>query len=342
MIRQLGSRGRLYSRCFASSAILRGGRTAPYRRLNVQDDLRYNLLPQALSRHLGILSVAPQLPASKIFLLRSTFSTTPRTNAISFRDLKSGDKQRDSPRPKTTNDPPETDAAEEVFQQSQRENRAESSQNERKQSEGSGEDTFGGNDRKRGPNQEGGKEQKQKERQKREEPPPPPPHGNKTPWQVFTETLKTEFQANQEWKESTKALSSSAHQFTENESIKRARAAYSAASGAATSSTATALKGTGKVLGQTAAWTWDSPVVKGVRTGVNATGRGLEAATRPVRETNVYKSVKDVIDDGSSSRYGGWVEKEERQKQRELRELNEFAQSGKPGRRAEKVEEDPK
>jgi len=255
--------------------------------------------------------------------------------------LKSGDKPRDPPRPKTTNDPPEKTAAEEAFQQSQRESRAESSRNERKQSEGPEEDTFGGSDKKSDSNP-GGEEQKQKQKQKKEEPPPPPPHGNKTPWQVFTETLKTEFQANQEWKESTKALSSSAHQFTENESIKRARAAYSAASGAATSSTATALKGTGKVLGQTAAWTWDSPVVKGVRTGVNATGRGLEAATRPVRETKVYKSVKDVIDDGSSSRYGGWVEKEERRKQRELRELNEFAQSGKPGRRAEKVEEDPK
>jgi import inner membrane translocase subunit TIM44 len=60
--------------------------------------------------------------------------------------------------------------------------------------------------------------------------------------------------------------------------------------------------------------------VKGVRKGVNATGEGLEKATRPVRETEAYKSVKDAIDDGSSSRYGGWVEKEERRKQRQRRE----------------------
>jgi import inner membrane translocase subunit TIM44 len=83
-------------------------------------------------------------------------------------------------------------------------------------------------------------------------------------------------------------------------------------------------------------------VVKGVRATVNATGRGIEKATRPVRETTVYKTavggVKDVIDDGSSSRYGGWVEKEERRKAREVREAKE----GRMGKRVEKMEEDPK
>lgn len=85
--------------------------------------------------------------------------------------------------------------------------------------------------------------------------------------------------------------------------------------------------------------------MKGVRTGVNLTGKGIEKATRPVRETQVYKTamggVKDVIDDGSSSRYGGWLEKEERRKQRELRELKEAAGTGGRGRRVEKMEEDP-
>ena len=151
---------------------------------------------------------------------------------------------------------------------------------------------------------EGGRQQRRKE-----EAPPPPPHGNKSPFQVFTETLRTEFQASKEWNESTKQLASSAHQFTENESVKRARAAYTAASGAATTGTATALKGAGKAVGQGAAWTWDSTPVKVVRSGVSATGRGIEAATRPVRETKVYKTavggVKNVIDDGSSLKYGG-------------------------------------
>ncbi|KAI4223700.1 MAG: hypothetical protein L6R36_005225 [Xanthoria steineri] len=190
-----------------------------------------------------------------------------------------------------------------------------------------------------------GDRREQKEKEKQEDAPPPPPHGNKSPWQVFTETLQSEFKASKEWNESTKAIASSAHQFTENESVKRARAAYSAASGAATSTTTSALKSTGKVIGQSAAWTWDTPVVKGVRTGVNLTGKGIEKATRPVRETQVYKTavggVRDVIDDGSSSRYGGWLEKEERRKQRELRELKEAAGTGRRGKRVEKMEEDP-
>ena len=183
---------------------------------------------------------------------------------------------------------------------------------------------------------------KEEEKEKKSEPPPPPPHGDKTPWQVFTETLRTEFKASKEWNESTKALASSAHQFTENESVKRARAAYSAASGTAASTTSSALKGTGKVIGKTAAWTWETPVVKGVRAGVNATGKGIDKVTKPVRETAAFKSVKEVIDDGSSSRYGGWTEKEERRKKRELRELRESQTSGRPGRRIEKIEEDPK
>ncbi len=61
-----------------------------------------------------------------------------------------------------------------------------------------------------------------------------------------------------------------------------------------------------------------------------------------MRETQIYKTavggVKDVVDDGSSSRYGGWVEKEERRKQRELRELKEATRPSRHGRRAEKVE----
>lgn len=168
--------------------------------------------------------------------------------------------------------------------------------------------------------------------------PPPPPHGDKSPWQVFRETLQSEFKASKEWEESTKALASSAHEFRENENIKKARAAYEAASGAASSRTSTVFKTTGKAIGTGAAWTWNTPVVKGLRKGVNATGSGIEKATRPVRETEAYKNVKDAIDDGSSSRYGGWIEKEERRKQRQLREQME----AKAGRKAEPMVEDPK
>lgn len=172
-----------------------------------------------------------------------------------------------------------------------------------------------------------------KEEGKKENAPPPPPHGDKSPWQVFTETLQSEFKESKEWNEGRKALASSAHQFTENENIKRARAAYETASGAASTRTSSAVKNTGQAIGKGAAWTWNTPVVKGVRKGVSATGSGIGKATKPVRDTDAYKSavggVKNAIDDGSSSRYGGWVEKEERRRQRKLREEME-AKSGRP------------
>jgi import inner membrane translocase subunit TIM44 len=279
---------------------------------------------------------------SRKFISRA-FSTTPRPYAISFRDLKSDEKGKAPPRPeadkaskKDTSSAEEEDPAEKAYREAQRESQANFKRQKEEQKKE--ESSAGG---KEGADGEG-----EQQKRRKDEPPPPPPHGNKSPWQVFTDTLKTEFKASKEWNESTKQLASSAHQFTENESVKRARAAYTAASGAATSGTATALKGAGKAVGQGAAWTWDSTPVKVVRSGVSATGRGIEAATRPVRETKVYKTavggVKNVIDDGSSSKYGGWVEKEERRRQRELREMNEAAASGIPGRRMEKMEEDPK
>lgn len=179
--------------------------------------------------------------------------------------------------------------------------------------------------------------------EKKEDAPPPPPHGDKSPWQVFRDTLQSEFKASKEWNESTKALASSAHQFSENENVKRARSAYEAASGAASTRTSTALKGTGRVIGKSASWTWNTPVVKGLRKGVNVTATGLDKATRPVRETEAYKTavggVKQAIDDGSSSRYGGWTEKEERRRQRQQREEME-AKSGR--RKSGPTVEDPK
>jgi mitochondrial import inner membrane translocase subunit TIM44 len=185
----------------------------------------------------------------------------------------------------------------------------------------------------------GEKGDKSKDDKKERDQPAPPPHGDKSPWQVFTETLRSEFKASKEWNESTKQLASSAHQFSESDSVRRARAAYDATAGAATSKTAAAVKSTGKVLGHGAAWTWDTKMVQGIRGGVNATGRGIEKVTRPVRETEAFQNIKDAVDDGSSSRYGGWVEKEERRKRRLEREMKDVKSGRIP---AEKMEEDPK
>jgi import inner membrane translocase subunit TIM44 len=167
---------------------------------------------------------------------------------------------------------------------------------------------------------EGDEKAEGKEKEKKEDLPPPPPHGDKTPWQVFLETMDTELKQSKEWNESTKALASSANDFVESERVRKARQAYEATSGAVSSTAAKAVKSTAGVIGKGATWTWDTPVMKGVRKGANKTGEALDKATKPIRETEAYRNVKDVIDDGSSSRYGGWVDKEERKRRRELRE----------------------
>lgn len=179
-----------------------------------------------------------------------------------------------------------------------------------------------------------------KKKEQKEEAAPPPPHGDKSPWQVFTETLQSEFKQSKEWNESTKALGAGVNQFTESESVKRARQAYEASSSAVTGTTSRVLKTTAGAVGKGAAWTWDTSVVKGVRKTANVTGSIIEKSTRPLRETEAYKNVKEVIDDGSSSKYGGWVEKEERRKARELRELKE--NGGRPLKSSAPAVEDPK
>lgn len=175
-----------------------------------------------------------------------------------------------------------------------------------------------------------------KKDEKKEDLPPPPPHGDKTPWQVFMETMSTEFKASKEWNDSTKQLAQGASDFVESERVRRAREAYEKTTSTVSSTAGAVLKNTAGAVGKGAAWTWDSTVVKGVRKVANATGEALDKTTKPIRDTEAFKSVKSVIDDGSSSRYGGWVDKEERKKARELREQREGI------KREVVAEEDPK
>lgn len=170
-------------------------------------------------------------------------------------------------------------------------------------------------------------------KEKKEDLPPPPPHGDKTPWQVFRETMNTEFEKSKDWNESTKQIGAAAHQFSESESVRRAREAYEKSTGAVSSAATGAIKTTAGAIGKGAAWTWDTSAVKVVRKAANVTGDAVDKATKPIRDTEAYKNVKNVIDDGSSSRYGGWVEKEERRKKRE-----ETAQRGGS---SEVLQEDP-
>ncbi|KAI9834646.1 MAG: hypothetical protein M1826_000048 [Phylliscum demangeonii] len=300
------------------------GRAAPYRRISPQPRSSMRALTTlsdlpARSWRPGISRATPLLLRVRLVAARQ-FHSPGRL----FREPHTDQEVKDPPREEE-----KAAEADDARSQSQRQHSGESSSEE----ESAGKEN-------------GGKEDEATSEKDDAPPPPPPPHGNKTPWQVFTETLRSEFEASKEWTESTKALASSANQFTQNESVKRARAAYTAASDVATSTTSSALRGTGKALGKGAAWTWETPVVRGVRAGVNATGKAIEKGTRPVRETDAYKKavggVKDVIDDGSSSRYGGWIEKEERRKKRELREFGSARGSAREGGKAEPIEENPK
>ncbi|ETN46229.1 uncharacterized protein HMPREF1541_00413 [Cyphellophora europaea CBS 101466] len=166
------------------------------------------------------------------------------------------------------------------------------------------------------PNGEKSEEGKQEGKEGKKDQAPPPPHGDKSPWQVFTQTLRSEFKASQEWQDSTKQLAGEVKAFNESESVRRAREASEAVTGGASK----VIKGTGRALGQGASWTWNTSAVQGVRAGVNAAGRGIEKASRPIRDTQAFKDLSDAIDDGSSARYGGWTEKEERRRLREQRE----------------------
>lgn len=178
---------------------------------------------------------------------------------------------------------------------------------------------------------EGEGESKEEPKKDNKDAPPPPPHGDKTPFQVFMETWKTEIKASKEWNESTKQLAGEVQEFRDSEGLKKASAAYDATVGrAGRGATAAA-----KAVGHGAAWTWETPVVQGIRKGVNATGRGIEHVTRPVRESQTFKDVSDAIDDGSSARYGGFIEKEERRQRRLAREAKDGIN------RLEKMEEDP-
>ena len=171
---------------------------------------------------------------------------------------------------------------------------------------------------------------KEEDKDKKKDDAAPPPHGDRTPWQVFTETLRTEFKASKEWNESTKQLSGRVQTFNESEGVRRAREASEAATSGATK----VMKGTGKALGSTAAGVWNTSAVQGLRAGVNATGRGIEKVTRPVRETKAFKDISDAMDEGSN---GGWTEKEERHRRRKAREMKDGTSMP-----VEKMEEDPK
>lgn len=304
---------------FASVVRPSYGRAAVYRRLLLQAQTA-NLHSFTTNSSASITSLGPAPLRSRFLPDEIRTSLGPATSARSFHN---GGRLRQEKEAKPASESTKEETAE---------------KDSEKKASGEGESEAGSAGEKGKEESEGEGEGKKEEK---EAPPPPPPHGDKSPWQVFTETLSSEFKASKEWNESTKALQGEIQTFTESESVRKARQAYEATTGKVSSTAGTVLKSTAGAVGKGAAWTWETPVVKAARTTVNATANVIDKATQPIRETEAYKNVKNVIDDGSSSRYGGWVEKEERRKARELRELEEAKKAGLHGTRVEVAKEDP-
>ncbi|RSL68387.1 hypothetical protein CEP54_002803 [Fusarium duplospermum] len=313
-----------------ASAQLSAGTCPAYRRLASQ--LSQNAARDGARSQGPMLSGAVRSPLRSSFLpseLRLSPTYTVQTRLF---HLSSRLSQKDKPKTeKSASGAAATDAKEKKPTEAESENKFETKPEE-EQSKKTEEGEKGENGEDAGKE---GKEGKEEGKEKKEDIPPPPPHGDKTPWQVFMETMNTEFQKSQEWNESTKQIGAAANQFAESEGVRRAREAYEKSTGAVSSTVSKGAKVTASAIGKGATWTWDTSVMKGVRKAANVTGDAMDKATQPIRNTEAYKDVKNVIDDGSSSRYGGWVEKEERRKRREAMDKKRGFKAG------EVMEEDP-
>lgn len=133
------------------------------------------------------------------------------------------------------------------------------------------------------------------------------------------ETFRTEMKKSKELQEDIKALQDETGRLSESNAFKRAKEALEK-SKEASSATGRAIKKTSEAAGHVASATWNSPPVRLSRDAASKTADVLEKASEPLRKTELYQSVKDVIDDGASVRYGGFETKEQRRARR-LRDL---------------------
>lgn len=146
----------------------------------------------------------------------------------------------------------------------------------------------------------------------------------KSPMQVFFETFKDEVKKSNELKEDIKALQDETGRVADSEAFKKAKEAYDKAQ-KGSSAAGKIAKQTAEAVGDVAHKAWESPVGRGVRTTVRTSAEVADKAFEPVRNTQVYKDIGNVIDDGSSTAYGGYLSKEQREELRR-RELERKAQ----------------
>lgn len=148
----------------------------------------------------------------------------------------------------------------------------------------------------------------------------------KSPLEVFFQTFKQEVKKSSELKENIKALQDETGRVADSEAFKKAKEAYDKAQ-KGSSAAGKVVKKTAEAVGGVAHKAWESPVGKGVRTTVVTGAHVADKAFEPVRKTQVYKDIGNVIDDGSSTAYGGFLTKEQREELRK-KELQKRLKEG--------------
>ena len=137
-----------------------------------------------------------------------------------------------------------------------------------------------------------------------------------SPWKVFYDTFRLEVKKSSELKENIKALQDERGRVADSEAFKKAKEAFDRAQ-KGSSAAGKVAKNTADAVGGAAYKAWESDVGKGVRHTVKTGADAADKVFDPVRKTTIYKNMSDVIDDGSSTAYGGFLTKEQRQRLRE-------------------------
>lgn len=148
-----------------------------------------------------------------------------------------------------------------------------------------------------------------------------------SPLKVFFDTFKSEVKKSNELKENIKALQDETGRLGESDAFRRAKEAYDRAQKGSSAASKVASKAAEQV-GDVAYKAWESDIGKGVRRTVKSGAQAADKAFEPVRKTQVYRDVSEIIDDGSSTAYGGFLTKEQRERLRK-KELEQRLKSGK-------------
>ncbi|KAG5518459.1 hypothetical protein PMAC_002854 [Pneumocystis sp. 'macacae'] len=154
--------------------------------------------------------------------------------------------------------------------------------------------------------------------------------GYKDPIRVFIDTFKSELEKSKKFQESVKALQDKSGRLGESEAYRKAKEAYKVAKESADVAgnfSNQTLKKVGQIIENGVVALWESVPIKFARKGAVIAVDTIFIITRPIRENKIYKSIagsiKKVIHESNSSRYGGYIDKNTRRQTRKAKnEIN--------------------